>query len=75
MASSISPQMTAYLIGYHAARALERLSRQSRPYPKKNRGVGGEGEHISHQAIAPEKVTSGVMGTSAFFLSCAGTTS
>jgi len=23
MASSISPQMTAYLIGYHVARALE----------------------------------------------------
>ena len=47
-------------------------TRQSRPYPKKTVD-GGKGKHS--QAIAPENVTSGVMGTSAFFLSCAGTTS
>ena len=31
--------------------------------------MGRGGTHQSHQAIAPEKVTSGVSGTSAFFLS------
>ena len=53
----------------------ETTTRQSRPYPEKTAELGGEGNTSANQAIAPEKVTSGVIGTSAFFLSCAGTTS